>query len=196
MKYLTSISEQELSACLAQTEDAVSLHQKKWRLQVIAFFCAIALLGSVVLLQTGKLFPGLWANHSHMVVMGFLLVLAVIMFTSVFVNAHLHGEHQVPKDHQDHNDQVNYNIDITDNGLSVLTVSDTSQEKIQYFWAAIKRVYLFNNAVMILGYAKAKESLLLPFNEPSLQAMQDLVEEMRMHLPSSIFVVGAEISQD
>lgn len=193
MKYLTSISEQELSTCLAQTEDAVSLHQKKWRLQVIAFFCAIALLGSVMLLQTGTVFPGLWFNYSHVIVVAFLLILAVIMFTSVFVGAHLHGEHHEMKDLQGHNEQVNYDIDVHDKGLSVLARSDTSQEKIEYFWATIKKVYLFNNAVMILGYAKAKESLLLPFNEPTLHpAMENLVEEMRMHLPASIFVVGGE----
>lgn len=195
MKYLTSISEQELSACLAQTEDAVSLQQKKWRLQVIAFFCAIALLGSVVLLQTGILFPGLWLNYSHVVVIGFLIVLAVITFTSAFVSSHLQGTHHAMKDNQGHNDKVNYDIDVNKDGLSVLSVSAKSQEKTQYFWTTIKKVYLFNNGIMILGYTKAKESLLLPFNQPELRpAMEDLVDELRMHLPDSIFVNGGEIA--
>lgn len=192
MKYLTSISEQELSACLAQATHSVAIQQKKWRLQVIAFFCAIGLLGSMVLLQTGVFFPTVWALHSRMVIVAVLLALVIIIFTSAFVSSHLHSDSSEVKHEQDAVHTVNYNIDLNDEGVRISTVSEKTQESTQYFWATIKRIYLFNNSIMILGYTrKAKASLLLPFNEPaSHPAMQHLVDEMRMHLPASIFVSG------
>lgn len=194
MRYLTTISEQELCVSLVQSEEAVSLHQKKWRLQVIAFFSAILILGGVVLLQTGKLFPGLWTNHSHAVIVGLIIGFVVIIFSSAFISSHLHGEHHAIKTNQMHDYPVNYNIDVSDEGLSVSAISESSQEKTDYGWGAIKKVYLFNNAIVILGYTKAKEFLLLPFNQPELQtAMQNLIEELRAHLPPSIFVLGGEI---
>ena len=194
MRYLTTISEQELSVCLVQTKDAVSLHQKKWRLQVIAFFSAILILSGVVLLQTGKLFPTLWANHGHAVIVGLIIGFIVIIFSSAFISSHLHSEHQAIQNDLTHPDPVNYNIDVSDAGLSVSTVSESSQEKTDYGWGAIKKVYLFNNAIVILGYTKAKESLLLPFNQPELQAaMQNLIDELRVHLPPSIFVVSGKV---
>ncbi len=194
MRYLTTISEQELSVCLVQTEDAVNLHQKKWRLQVIAFFSAILILGGVVLLQTGKLFPTLWANHSHAVIVGLIIGFVVIIFSSAFISSHMHGEHHTIQNDQTHDYPVNYDIDINDIGLSVSTISESSQEKIDYVWSAIRKVYLFNNAIVILGCAKAKKSLLLPFNQPGVQsAMQNLIDELRVHLPPSIFVLGGKV---
>ncbi len=192
MKYLTSISEQELSACLTQASHSVAIQQKKWRLQVIAFFCAIGLLGSMVLLQTGVFFPALWAAHSRIIIIAVLVAFVVIIFTSAFVSSHLHSDSSEIKHEQNDIHTVNYNIDLSDEGVRVSAVSERSQESRQYFWATIKKVYLFNNGIMILGYAKkAKAPLLLPFNESALQpTMQHLVDEMRLHLPASIFVSG------
>ena len=191
MKYLTSISEQELSAYLIQTEQVVAVQQKKARLQVIAFFCAIVLLGSVALLQMGVIFPALWAVHSHAIIGSVLLGFVAIIFASAFVSSQLHSEqHKIEHDPKDTH-KIHYDIDLNDEGLYVTAAAEQSQETTQYFWRTIKKVYLFNHGIMILGYGKAKESLLLPFNEPALQpAMQHLVDEMRMHLPASIFVVG------
>ncbi|MCD6046113.1 MAG: hypothetical protein K0R48_1276 [Gammaproteobacteria bacterium] len=192
MKYLTSVSEQELSACLAQASHSVTIQQKKWRLQVIAFFCAIALLGSMVLVQTGVFFPTVWAAHSRIVMIAVLVAFVVIIFTSAFVNSHLHSVSSEIKHEQNDTHLVNYNIDLNEEGIRVSAASEKSQENTQYFWAAIKKVYLFNNGIMILGYAKkAKASILLPFNGAALQpTMQRVVDEMRMHLPPSIFVSG------
>jgi ABC-type multidrug transport system fused ATPase/permease subunit len=192
MKYLTSISEHELSACLAQASHSVAIQQKKWRLQVIAFFCAIALLGSMVLLQTGVFFPTVWADHSRIVIIAVLVAFVVIIFTSAFVSSHLHSASTEIKHEQNDSHKVNYNIELNNEGMRVNAVSEKSQESTQYFWATIKKVYVFNNGIMILGYAKkAKASLLLPFNEANLQStMQHLVDEMRQHLPASIFVSG------
>ncbi len=192
MKYLTSISEQELSACLAQSTHSVAIQQRKWHLQIIAFFCAIVLLSSMVLLQTGVLFPTLWAAHSHAIIVGLLVVFFVIIFTSVFLSSHLHSlEQDIQHDPSDTH-QINYDIDLNAEGIRVIAVSEKAQESSQYSWDTIKKVYLFNNGIMILGYAKkAKASLLLPFNEAaSKPRMQYLVDEMRMHLPASIFVNG------
>lgn len=192
MKYLSSIAEQELSACLAQASHSVEIQQKKWRLQVIAFFCAIVLLGSMVLLQTGVIFPSLWAAHSRIIIITLLVAFVIVIFTSAFLSSHLHSPKYEIKHDQNDNLKVNYNIDLNDDGVSVMTLSEKSQESTQYSWATIKKVYLFDNGIMILGYAKkAKASLLLPFNDVALQpTMQRLVDEMRMHLPASIFVSG------
>lgn len=192
MKYLTTISEQELSACLAQTSQSVATQQKKWRLQVAAFFCALFLLGCMALLETGVLFPKLWAADSRIILIGLLVAFVLIIFTSAFLTSHLHSSSaEIQHDEKDTH-QLQYTIDVNNEGIQVSTVSEKSQENIHYFWATIKKVYLFNNGIMILGYAKkAKASLLLPFNETALHpTMQHLVDEMRMHLPASIFVNG------
>lgn len=192
MKYLTSISEQELSACLAQASHSVAIQQKKWRLQVIAFFCAIALLGSMVLLQAGVFFPTVWVAHSRIVIIAVLIAFVVIIFTSAFLSSHLHSESSEVKHDQNDTHKINYDIELNNEGVRVTAVSEKSQESTHYFWATIKKIYLFNNGIMILGYAKkAKASSLLPFNETALQpTMQKLVDDMRMHLPPSIFVSG------
>ena len=192
MKYLSTIAEQELFACLTQASQSVAIQQKKWRLQVIAFFCAIVLLGSMVLLQTDILFPSLWAADSRIIIIVLLATFVIVIFTSAFLSSHLHSPKYEVKHDQNDTHTVNYSIDLNDAGVHVVALSEKTQESTQYAWSTIKKVYLFDNGIMILGYAKkAKASLLLPFNEAALQpAMQRLVDEMRMHLPASIFVSG------
>ncbi len=188
MKYLISISEAELDAQFEKNQEFVMAQQRMWRMQLIAFFAAFLLLAGVAFLQTH-------AGSAHYsffsirhIVLGLLGLLALLIAGVTFLNSNK-ARSLVAYTPSAQDKNIDYDIDLNDSGLSIVKISKDSRETTEYFWTTIKKVYLFNNSIMILGYSKAKEYLLLPFEGPaSDQAMQHLVDELQQHLPASIFV--------
>ena len=189
MKYSTSISEQELSAYLAQTTQVVVVQQKKWPLQIIAFLCAIVLLSGVALLQTQTLFETFWQLHSHGILTIAFIIFALIIFVSAFLQSHLQTPNVEIQDIENVKDSIHYDIDLNAQGVSVIIASRKNQKTMHCLWTIIKKVYVFKDSIMILTTNKSKEQLLLPFHHTNAhQAMSHLLDEMRMYLPASVFV--------
>jgi hypothetical protein len=189
VKYSTSISEQELSAYLAQTTQVVVVQQKKWRLQMIAFFCAIVLLTGIALLQTQTLFEAFWQLHKHGILTCAFIIFALIIFISAFLQSHLQTPHVEIQDIEDAKKSIHYDIDLNAQGVSVMIASDKNEKTMHCLWAIIKKVYVFKDSIMILTTNKAKDQLLLPFHHKNAnQVMSHLLDEMRMYLPASVFV--------